>query len=124
MILLLDLATVENAPRFFALLSLVLRSSGFTIVVMDADAKRRGGEKVAAQAGVPLQEFHQWNGVGDVQAWKLALANAYLAHGKVIWVDEELGRWKGQSPDRPNLTCLNWRAVLEQGGVTVPVATA
>ena len=89
---------------------------------MDADAKRKGGEKVAAQAGVALQEFHQWHGAGDVQAWKLALVNAYLAHGKVIWVDEELGRWKGPSVDRPNLVCLNWRAALVQGGVISPAA--
>lgn len=122
--LLLDLGTVENAPRFFALLSLVLRASGFTIVVMDGNVERKGGEKVAAQNGVPLQEFHQWNGVGDAQAWKSTLANAYLAHGKVVWVDEELGRWKGPSVDRPNLVALNWRAVLAQGGVTVPAVRA
>lgn len=126
--LLLDLGTIENAPRFFALLSLVLRASGFTVVVMDANAERRGGEKVAAQHGIPLQEFHQWNGMGDVQAWKSTLASAYLDQeaggSKVIWVDEQLGRWKGPSVDRPNLTCLNWRAVLEQGGVTAPAVQA
>lgn len=121
---LLDLTTIENAPRFFALLSLVLRASGFTIVVMDADAKRRGGEKVAAQYGIPLQEYHQWNGMGDVQAWKSTLASAYLAHGKVVWVDEELGRWKGPSVDRPNLVTLNWRAALAEGGMTVPAVQA
>jgi hypothetical protein len=122
MTLILDLVTVENAPRFFALLSLMLRASGFTVVVMDSDPKRNDGEKVAALAGVPLQEFHHWSGVGDVQTWKAALAKAY--EGKVVWVDEELGRWRGPAPEREGLVVCNWRAVLAQGGVTVPAVQA
>lgn len=107
--LLLDHDTVRTSPVLFSLLALVLRSAGMNVTVMGPV----NGESTVTKLGVPLTSYT----IGTDQNEKYKIAADLLTHGPVIWVDLELGNWKGPNVNSiPGLTILNWAAVATQHG--------
>lgn len=115
--LLLDLTTIENAPRFFHLLAMVERAAGRQIIVVDGDASRKNGEKLAAGYGIPLHKYVQCRRgqtTKDRQAEKVAVAKELCGMGPVIWVDLEFGEWVGETlKSLDGIVTLNWAACLK-----------
>lgn len=108
--LLLDYTTIKTATGFFALLALVLRSSGMKVVVTGA----AGDDKKAANDGVGFNDFKYT--FSRIEKFNLAMD--LLKEGAVIWVDVDFGTWTKELPRVDNingLTILNWAAVAHQG---------
>ena len=115
--LLLDLPTISSAPRFFALLSLVLRAAGYEVVVMGL-MPREKGEPLAASFGIP---FNRVVSIEEYKPHQQKLDLAKTLAGPVIWVDNDFANWKGQDvSDYPEIVTLNWQAVLKNGATTGP----
>ena len=121
--LLLDYATVHTAPRFFALLALVLRASGLKIVSVGLP----GDDKRIANDGLPFNDFHiipasgnEGRTANESRIAKFNWAMQLLKEGPVIWADLDLGSWGKELPRVDNilgLTILNWSAVIQSGDV-------
>lgn len=113
--LMLDHETVKTLPGFFALLALVLRASGLTVVALG----QPGDDKRMAQAGIGFSDFKLIPAPGrEAKLAKFNWAMHFLkASPPVIWVDVDFGSWGKEFPNAnvPGLTTLNWAAVAIDG---------
>ena len=126
--ILLDLDTILNAPKFFALFALVERAAGRRIIVVDGDSKRKDGEKLAAGLGISLHRYVQCLDIKDKKSRheaKTTVARSLRDKAPVIWIDLDLGDWAGEDLSKlSNIITLNWAAVLTQGVSTEGAASA
>ncbi len=126
--LLLDFDTIESAPKFFSILALVERAAGRRIVIVDADHKRKDGEKKAAfQHGIALHRYIQWNGQehANRSIAKTEVAKSLRDKAPVIWIDLEFDSWQGEDVNKmSNIVTLNWALVMKQGTVPQEIGRA
>lgn len=114
--LLLDYDTVKAVPSFFALLSLMLRAAGMTVVVFG----RAGEDKKAAQAGIGYNDFKTIPAfAAESRLAKFNWAMHYVKSGApVLWPDLDFGTWGKDLPKVDGidgLIILNMAAVSMQG---------
>lgn len=112
--LLLPLATIRTAPRFFTVLSLVLRASGYDIVVLaDEDVTK----KLARELELP---FTEWRVLPNLnRLTKLGVARERVRRGPTIWIDLDFTGWPATYPDvskMNGLVVLNWTELLGRFG--------
>lgn len=109
--LLLDEETMRTAPKFFAIMALMLRAAGMKVVVTGGP----GIDKIAANVwSISYNDFKLVpHSPHERSLSKFTIAMQLLKDGPVLWPDLDFANWRGL-PTVDNvkgLTILNWAAV-------------